>query len=307
MLGAGAGALKAPGRFATASQVGRIREVALQQEERFSVRTPERAGETPSVEVDLLQDLAPSRLAPNAFRGPSAYHIACSSSRQMPSGWAPGSSAHARRFDRSPSTPMSKAGEPVAVRLGEDQSCVVPGHHHHVGERDLTTKRDRPWFLGITTLLSSPSEFGIGGDVAFRRATIKEQFDAAISAVLEPGEEAQAETLSQSGPSPWLAGVGPAGVIGWLNMLIAGDRYYFIVVTDRRVLFMKASMMTGRPRGLAWADPRGAVEVSDVNLTNAVWSKFRYHRPDAEDIHLNVHRFWRNDGLAVVNALTARA
>jgi len=138
--------------------------------------------------------------------------------------------------------------------------------------------------------------------MAFRRAKIKEQFDAAIPALLEPGEHVQAETLSQSGPSPWLV-----GVIGWLIMLIGGARYYFIVVTDRRVLFMKASMMTGRPRGLAWADPRGAVEVSDVNLTNAVRSRLRYHRPDGKDIRLNVHRFWRNDGQAVVDALTTQA
>jgi hypothetical protein len=138
--------------------------------------------------------------------------------------------------------------------------------------------------------------------MAFRRAKIKEQFDAAIPSVLEPGEQVQAETLAQSGPSPWLA-----GLIGWVIMLIAGARYYFIAVTDRRVLFMKASMMTGRPQGLAWADPRGGVRVSDVNLTNAVWSKFRYHRPDGKDIRLNVHRFWRDDGQAVVNALTAQA
>ena len=53
--------------------------------------------------------------------------------------------------------------------------------------------------------------------MAFRRAKIKEQFDAAIPAVLEPGEQVQAETLSQSGPSPWLA-----GLIGWIVMLLAG-------------------------------------------------------------------------------------
>ena len=68
-------------------------------------------------------------------------------------------------------------------------------------------------------LLPSPSESGTGGAMAFRRAKIKEQFDGAIPAVLEPGEQVQAETLSQSGPSPWLA-----GVIGWLIMLIAGAR-----------------------------------------------------------------------------------
>ena len=44
-----------------------------------------------------------------------------------------------------------------------------------------------------------------------------------------------------------------------------------------------------------------------MNLTNAVWSRFRYHRPDGKDIRLNVHRFWRNDGQAVVDALTTQA
>jgi hypothetical protein len=137
--------------------------------------------------------------------------------------------------------------------------------------------------------------------MAFRRAKIKEQFDAAIPAVLEPGEQIVAQTLSQSGPSPWLT-----GVIGLVIMLVAGARYYFIAVTDRRVLFMKASMITGRPKGLAWADPRGSVQVSDVDLNNVVWSKFRYRRPDGKDIRINIHRFWRDDGQAVVNALTGQ-
>src|SRR5437762_1358982 len=115
--------------------------------------------------------------------------------------------------------------------------------------------------------------------MAFRRVKIKEQFDAALPAVLEPGERVEAETMAQSGPSPWLI-----GVIGWLFLLLAGARYYFIMVTDRRVLFMKASMIAaGRPRGLAWADPRDGVHVSDVHLTNAVWSKFRYRRANGKD------------------------
>ncbi|HEX8098569.1 MAG TPA: hypothetical protein VF660_00020 [Actinomycetota bacterium] len=136
--------------------------------------------------------------------------------------------------------------------------------------------------------------------MAFRRAKIKEQFDAAIPGVLEPGERVQAGTFTQSGPSPWLA-----GLVGWIVMLIAGARYYYVAVTDRRVLFMKASMLTGRPNGLAWADPRGAAQVSDVNLTNAVWSKLRYRRPEGKELRLNIHRFWREDGQAVVDALTA--
>jgi hypothetical protein len=138
--------------------------------------------------------------------------------------------------------------------------------------------------------------------MAFRREKIKQQFDAALPAVMEPGEQIQAQTLSQSGPSPWLA-----GLIGWLVMLLVGARYYFIAVTDRRVLFMKASLLTGRPKGLAWADPREAVVVHDVNLNHAVWSKFRYRRPDGKDLRINIHRYWRDDGRAVAALLTGQA
>ena len=137
--------------------------------------------------------------------------------------------------------------------------------------------------------------------MAFRRAKIKEQFDAAIPAVLEPGEQVQAESMVISGPSPWLV-----GAVGWLVMLLLGQRYYFIAVTDRRVIFMKASMFTGRPKGLAWADPRGAAQVTDVDLDNAVWSKFRYHRPEGKEIRINVHRFWREDGQQVVATLQSQ-
>ena len=138
--------------------------------------------------------------------------------------------------------------------------------------------------------------------MAFRREKVKEQFDQAIPPVLEPGERIVAQTLCLSGPSPWLV-----GLIGWLFMLLAGQRYYFIAVTDRRVLFMKASMITGRPNGLGWADPRGAAQITDVDLDKAVWSKFFYQRPDAKRLRINIHRVWRDDGRAVVAELTSSA
>ena len=135
--------------------------------------------------------------------------------------------------------------------------------------------------------------------MAFRRAKVKEQFDQAIPPALEPGERIVAQTLCLSGPSPWLR------LIGWLSMLLAGLGYYFIAVTDRRVLFMKASMITGRPNGLGWADPRGAAQITDVDLDTTVWSKFFYHRPDGKRLRVNIHRIWRDDGRTVVAELTS--
>lgn len=133
--------------------------------------------------------------------------------------------------------------------------------------------------------------------MAFRKETIKRQFAEAQTEVLEPGEQVQAASLTTSGPSPWLI-----GAFGFLIMLLMGMRYYYILVTDRRVVFMKASLLSGRPKGLAFADPKSGVSVRDVKVAG-VWSKLRYGRPDGKEMRLNFHRFWRDEMQAVVQAL----
>lgn len=135
--------------------------------------------------------------------------------------------------------------------------------------------------------------------MAFRRETVRKQFEGVLPPMLEPGERIVAESAVVSGPSPWLA----QGLFGIIGILLFGVRWYFLAVTDRRVVFVKMSLWTGRPRGFAWADPRVSVGVSDVEVTATVWSHFLYRRPDVKDLRLNVHRFWREDGQAVVAAL----
>jgi hypothetical protein len=138
--------------------------------------------------------------------------------------------------------------------------------------------------------------------MAFRKTTITDQFQAAIGAVLEPGERIEAGTLTQSGPTPWLA-----GAIGMLMMLVLGMRYYFIAVTDRRVLFVRGSLMTLRPTGLAWADERGAGRVFDVDAEAVLWGHFSYERPgDGEVTRFNVHRIWRDELRRVLSGMTTR-
>src|SRR2546428_12708811 len=104
--------------------------------------------------------------------------------------------------------------------------------------------------------------------MAFRREKIKQQFEVVIPSLLEPGERPVAGTFAQSGPSPWLS-----GVIGILIMLLAGARWYFIQGTDRRGLFIKASMWTQRPKGLGWADPPSSEQVHSADMGHKLWSK----------------------------------
>ena len=135
--------------------------------------------------------------------------------------------------------------------------------------------------------------------MAISKQKIKQQYEAALPELLEPGERVLASTLSLTGPSPWLAG----GLLG----MATGQRNYYVVVTDRRVLFMKGTVSTGKPQGLAWADPRGAATVHDVDIENKVWSKFRYQPPGGKDIRFNIHRLWRDEGAAVVAAMMTHA
>jgi hypothetical protein len=138
--------------------------------------------------------------------------------------------------------------------------------------------------------------------MALRKETIKKQFTEALPTVLEQGEQMQAGTFCVSGPNPLFA----QGLFGIIGLLLFQMRWYFVAVTDRRVVFLKASYWTGRPSGFAWADPRASVSVSDVNLVAKVWGHFKYTSPTKPSaLRLNVHRWWLEEGNAVAAALTS--
>lgn len=140
--------------------------------------------------------------------------------------------------------------------------------------------------------------------MAVRRETVRIQFHEAVQPLLEPGEQLVAGAYCGSGPNPLLL----TGLFGLIGMLVAGVRYYFVWVTDRRVIFMSASMMTARPKGsVAWSDPRSSVSLSDVTPA-ATWSWFRYHRPGVDKpIRLNFARPWRDDFAQMTSSLTGGA
>ena len=136
--------------------------------------------------------------------------------------------------------------------------------------------------------------------MAVRRETIRQQFEEAVRANLEPGEQLVAGALGASGPSPWLL----SGLFGAVGMLL-GVKWYFVWVTDRRVVFLVSSMASGRPKGFAWSDLRSAVRVSEVH-PGATWSWFRYTRPGGgKPLRLNFGRPWREDFAAITSALGA--
>ena len=135
--------------------------------------------------------------------------------------------------------------------------------------------------------------------MAVRKETISKQFHEALPAMLEPGEQVLAGAYCVSGPSPlWIA-----GLLGLLGMLLFGVQYYFLAITDRRAIAMKASFWTARPAGFGFADPKDAVVISDIVTDAKLWSHLLYARPGQKPLRLNFHAWWRDEMKAVVAAL----
>lgn len=132
--------------------------------------------------------------------------------------------------------------------------------------------------------------------MAVRKETFKKQMDEALGSILEPGERELVSVNTIVGISPWLA----AGIIGLIGQFFV--KYYYITVTDRRVLFIQVSRLSGRPKGLAFTDPRPGPTVSESKPA-AVWSSFKYTRPDGKSMKVHVHRFWRDEMAATIQAL----
>jgi hypothetical protein len=101
----------------------------------------------------------------------------------------------------------------------------------------------------------------------------------------------------------------PNGQTGWpylgvINLLWV--RCFAVVVTDRRVLFVRCSVSAGTLQSFEASVPRDSVRV--LEWQTGLWSKLVIARPDQSDpFKLNVTRTYRTDGAEVVAALGGAA
>ena len=138
--------------------------------------------------------------------------------------------------------------------------------------------------------------------MAVRKETIKKQFTEALPAVLEPGEQVLGGAYGVSGPNPLWA----QGLFGLIGFLIFGMRYYYVALTDRRVIFMKSSFWSARPAGLAWSDPRDTVTISDLKTDAKLWNWGKFSSPTKQNLRMNFHAFWREETKAMGDLLADR-
>lgn len=135
--------------------------------------------------------------------------------------------------------------------------------------------------------------------MALRKATVQKQMEGQVQPLLEAGEQERAAALCEGGPSRWWT-------ILSLTLVVFLIKPYYIVATDRRVLFLKVSRWSGRPQGLLRADPRGQVGIVG-HTEHPLWSNIMYRAADGSTKKLRYHRIWREEMAAVIRELQSAA
>jgi hypothetical protein len=121
---------------------------------------------------------------------------------------------------------------------------------------------------------------------------------AVVQAHLEPGEQMQMGSRVHSGPSDWWRLVPRVGAF-----VRFFQRHYYMVLSDRRVIFCGLSYWTGRPKNIKAVVPRGQAQVSDYN-PGTVWPSFRLSYPGRnKPMKLRAHRIWRPEVEQILGAI----
>jgi hypothetical protein len=139
----------------------------------------------------------------------------------------------------------------------------------------------------------------VAEEKAWRRK-LRERVERIVQ--LEPGEEIAHLVQGQHRPRMWL---GLEFVVGtWAFILL---RYYTVVVTDRRLLLVRGSKLTARPKRVEWDEPLESVVV-DARKHGLLLDKLFLRRRTQEGlIRLRVARRFRSETDGIAEAVGAGA
>jgi len=114
---------------------------------------------------------------------------------------------------------------------------------------------------------------------------------AGLATVVERGEKVQAAALASRGPNPLLW--------GFLGGMMT--RYFFLAVTDRQVVAVP--IRGGQP---LFAQPRDSVSISEAT-SHPIFNRVMVRLEDGTDVLFRIHRTWREEFEAFVEALGGTA
>lgn len=137
--------------------------------------------------------------------------------------------------------------------------------------------------------------------MAIRRAKQKQQVIEKLRAVAPPGETFVACVHCETGPSPWLNAL--FDEVPVLGLVIALTRkFYFLTVTSEHVILNNANRFTNRPGEIVASWPRSSFPLTQVKR-GRVWSSAYLPLGGEKPKRLNIHRYWRGELDALLNAV----
>ena len=125
---------------------------------------------------------------------------------------------------------------------------------------------------------------------------------AVIAAHLEPGEQPLVGARMHTGPSDWWRLIPRVGAF-----VRFFQRHYFVVHTDRRLIFCGLSYWTGRPKNVKIMVPNSRAEVSDYR-PGKLHGSFRFSYPDRKKpMTVRLGRVWRAEVEQLLASLSVGA
>lgn len=130
--------------------------------------------------------------------------------------------------------------------------------------------------------------------MAVRKDAVKKQMEEFLQGQLGPNEALRGGALAQSGPLP--------GLFGLIGMLFI--KQYYVGLTSDRVVFVRASQLSGKPTAVEFADDRDGARV-ERGKDGTFWSTFAYH--GSRTVKLRYHKIWREEMNVVLQGLAGEA
>jgi len=122
---------------------------------------------------------------------------------------------------------------------------------------------------------------------------------AVIAPQLEPGEQVLVGTRVHTGPSDWWRLIPRVG-----EFVRLFQRHYFVVHTDRRVIFCGLSYWTARPKSIKIIVPNAYARVTDYR-PGKLHPFFRFIHPErSKPMKVRANRVWRPEVERLVSGLS---
>jgi hypothetical protein len=149
---------------------------------------------------------------------------------------------------------------------------------------------------------SGPPNRSMGQRMSDSRQRSKDAVGAAAAQViaphLEPGEQMLGGTRAHTGPSDWLRFIPRVG-----SIIRLVQTHYYVMLTDRRVIFCGTSYWGHRPNNVRFVVPRGGVQASGYTV-GALYPSFLFSSPARpKPMRVRIRSMWEPETLRILSAL----